>query len=94
MNSGEGTLTLRALLPHIVDNAALVIQEKFAGLDTVDDVMMVARSGSLLMDQLKRSHVVNGEYILNLMPIVKIRHMGDADVVQLYVCWTKEWERQ
>lgn len=64
--------TLRSLLPQIRDDVELVIVDEFGRgykFDT-DLYRLKADSGNTLLHKLARSRVVDGETLLDLMPIV------------------------
>jgi len=76
-------ITLRGLLPQIAAGVELVI------INTVDHVTngrrsvgddlykVKAPSGAQLLEKLERSYVVEGEYLLDLPPEVKLSTSGD-----------------
>lgn len=66
----EHTITLRTLLPKIVDDVELVIVDKFSDTD-IDRYRLKADCGNSLLRMLARSRVVEGESLLDLTPIVR-----------------------
>ena len=77
------TLTLRAILPKIVHSVELVMKDVFETSSTreVDLYRLKAVSGSDLMKKLDRSRVVEGKFILDLVPTID----ADTDVIRLVV---------
>lgn len=70
----NNTFTLRTLLPQIRDSVELVVEDAFESTETVDRYRLRASDGDELLRKLERSRIVEGDFILGLVPVI---HMVD-----------------
>jgi len=68
----NNTFTLRTLLPQIRDAVELVVEDAFEtkSMKTVDRYRLRANDGDELLRKLERSRVVEGDFILGLVPVI------------------------
>lgn len=70
-----GQLTLRALLPHVVGQVELVVEDaynvdSFGHSEDRDLYRLAADSGTHLLEKIERSRVIDGDEMLELTPTV------------------------
>lgn len=99
LNRGDGRSTLRNMLPTIHSKVELVVEDSFGPTDC-DSVHMSAHCGDELAKKLKRSRVLEGGVILDLVPVVQVRDprpdltngslcLGSSSTIALFVTWPK-----
>lgn len=68
----NNTFTLRTLLPQIRDAVELVVEDAFEtkSMKAVDRYRLRANDGDELLRKLERSRVVEGDFILGLVPVI------------------------
>lgn len=67
----EGAMTLRSLLPQVKGDVELVVEDAFEGGKDCDLYRLRASYGGSLLHKLKRSRIVEGEALLDLVPSVQ-----------------------
>ena len=66
-----GGLTLRSVLPAIYSPVMLCVNDRFSGTD-VDQTIVRAKNGDVLLQKLERSRVLEGEALLDLVPEIRV----------------------
>jgi len=66
--------TLRSLLPQVKSEVELVVEDAFetSSMKDTDKYRLRANNGDHLLRKLERSRVVEGEFLLGLVPDVKL----------------------
>ena len=79
----SSAFTLRAVLPQIKGRVELVIEDVFqtSSMSAVDRYRVRDVRGRDLVEKLERSRVVNGEYILGLVPTIEADETGTVRVI-------------
>lgn len=75
--------TLRAVLPQVKGRVELVIEDAFdtSSMRAVDRYRVRDSGGKSMMEKLERSRVVDGEFILGLVPTIESDETGTVRVV-------------